>query len=96
MGHQHEHHSHHEAAPSETSMSFEEKAAKLIAHWIHHNNDHGQNYARWVDDFKAHGFHEAAETLAAAEALTRQITETLNLAASQIPPNKASDTEKTG
>lgn len=87
MGHQHEHHSDHETVSSETTMSFEEKAAKLIAHWIHHNNDHGQNYARWADDFKAHGLVEAAETLATAEALTRQITEILKRAASQIPPN---------
>lgn len=95
MDHEHQHHGHNGAASSETTMPFEEKAAKLIAHWIHHNEDHGQNYARWVEDFKAHGFKEAAESLSTAETLTRQITETLNRAASQISGGKGIDAGET-
>lgn len=66
-------------------MSFEEKAAKLIAHWIQHNNEHGQNYLRWTRDFRNQGFLDAADLLEVAEELTRQITRALTKAAGLIP-----------
>jgi hypothetical protein len=84
MGHHHNHNE-HKAAPTETTISFEEKAAKLIAHWIHHNEDHGQGYARWAKDFQEHGYSEAAKLIQGTVELSQQITRALTQAARLIP-----------
>jgi len=45
MGHDHEHHHHN----TETSLTFEEKMAKLLKHWIKHNGDHAATYREWAE-----------------------------------------------
>lgn len=84
------HHHGHEAGAPESTMPFEEKAVKLIEHWIQHNNDHGRNYTRWAMDFRHRGFADAADLLDVAEELTRQITSALKKAAGMIPPGDKS------
>lgn len=85
--HHHHHHGHgvESIKSTENIMPFEEKAAKLIAHWIQHNSEHGQNYLRWARDFRNQGFSDAADLLDVAEELTRQITSALTKAAGLIP-----------
>jgi hypothetical protein len=85
MGDHHHHHHGHGAESTENTMTFEEKAAKLITHWIQHNNEHGQSYLRWAGDFRNQGFSDAADLLDVAEELTRQITSALTKAAGLIP-----------
>jgi len=44
--HQHGHHHGHSHDHSE--MTFNEKIAKLLDHWIQHNNDHAESYQGWA------------------------------------------------
>jgi hypothetical protein len=81
--HQHGHGHGHES--NAKSLSFEEKAAKLIDHWIRHNDEHGRNYTCWARDFRNHGFSDAADLLDVAEELSRQITGVLKKAAGVLP-----------
>jgi hypothetical protein len=84
MGHHH-HHEEHGAVHSETTVSFEEKAGKLIAHWIHHNIEHAKSYERWAQEFEQHGLVEAARLLESVGSLTDQMTQILEQVAEQIP-----------
>lgn len=84
MGHHH-HHTEHHGSHSEPSVSFEEKAGKLIAHWIHHNNEHARSYERWIAEFRQHGLDEAARLLESVGNLTDQMTQILEQIAHQLP-----------
>ncbi|MDA8140666.1 MAG: hypothetical protein M0036_18630 [Desulfobacteraceae bacterium] len=88
MGHHHEqdHHSHHHG-PDAHELSFAQKAAKLVEHWIAHNEDHAGNYRRWANEFRQHQLTEAAALLESAAELTRQINQILDQASQFIPTN---------
>jgi hypothetical protein len=72
----HQHHDHSSENPSQ-SISFPEKAHKLIDHWIKHNDDHAQSYHQWAKTFRLNGMASAATLLESAAELTRQINLTL-------------------
>jgi hypothetical protein len=84
MGH-HDHHTEHGDTHSESAVSFDEKAGKLIAHWIHHNNEHAKSYERWIGEFRHHGLEEAARLLESVGSLTDQMTQILEQIADQLP-----------
>ena len=80
MGHHHdEHHGH-----GSHELSFAEKGAKLLDHWIQHNTDHLGSYRRWVMEFRTHQHAEVADLLESVVELTEKINETLNVAAKRL------------
>jgi hypothetical protein len=84
--HERHHHEHsHGHGHGGSSLPLTEKAAKLIAHWIHHNQEHGQNYGRWAGEFRAHNLPDAAAALEEAIEYTRKIDLALHKAARGIP-----------
>jgi hypothetical protein len=50
-----QHHHHHHDHESQGELSFEEKMAKLLEHWIKHNQNHASNYRNWAEKAKANG-----------------------------------------
>jgi hypothetical protein len=70
------------------TLSFSQKAHKLLDHWIHHNEDHAQSYYQWASEFRNHDFAEAAVLLEAAAELSAQINHALRQAAGQIPTSE--------
>lgn len=81
MAHHHDHGNdhghHHEEAPS--ALSFEEKMAKLIDHWLQHNTDHAKSYREWAEKARDHqleGVGEILEDIAASTlAMNRKFEE---------------------
>jgi len=57
------HHHHHHSPDSQGELSFNEKMAKLLEHWIKHNQDHASNYRKWAEKAKANGKGKAGEFL---------------------------------
>lgn len=86
MGHHHD--GDREHGHEADQLPFCEKAAKLLQHWQHHNDDHAGNYYRWADAFRQHEFPEAAALLEAAAELTRQINQVLNEAHQLVSAGK--------
>jgi len=62
MSDDHHHHDH----DSIGELSFDEKMAKLLDHWIKHNQDHALNYRNWAEKAKANGKDEAGMLLGEA------------------------------
>jgi len=75
-GHQHHHHSGEEAQ----ALGFTEKMDKLLAHWIHHNEDHASNYKEWAQRATDENQSEIAAKLEKAAFLTDQITQVFRTA----------------
>ena len=80
MGHHHGHD--HDKEGKE--LTFAEKAARLIDHWIHHNSEHAENYRRWADQFRSNKLEAAAAALEEAAGLTARIDQALRAAAAGI------------
>ncbi len=76
--HHHDHHGHHHHdhghEDGSGQMSLEEKAVRLLEHWIAHNDDHGANYSQWADKLRQHGHIGAAEALDRVGELTERIS----------------------
>jgi hypothetical protein len=81
------HHDHSSEHPGQ-SISFSEKAHKLIEHWLKHNDDHAQSYRQWADTFRQNGLASAAVLLESAAELTQQINLTLSEASQLVDPTK--------
>ena len=85
--HQHEHghtHAHDHGTPG--TLSFPEKMAKLLDHWIQHNNDHASDYRSWAAKATAENLPEAAALLEEAADMTRQISEKFEAATKLMTP----------
>ncbi|MDM8524934.1 hypothetical protein QUF80_16310 [Desulfococcaceae bacterium HSG8] len=76
--HDHHHHDHHET-PS--AMSFDEKLAKLLEHWIKHNDDHAENYKDWAKKAKDNDMTDVAAVLEEAARITLSVTKQFEKAA---------------
>lgn len=77
------------ASESEHSeLSFTEKTRKLLAHWVHHNEEHARRYDQWASACRTNGLGEAADLLAQAAALTGQINRALEQAQATIPEKR--------
>ncbi len=72
----HDHHHGHEHHHDHTSgdMPLEQKAVKLLEHWIRHNDDHGQNYLQWAEQLRKNGYLKAADALDEVLKLTVRIS----------------------
>ncbi len=73
-GHQHHgiqpegHHDHHEGHDPKddrepSALSMKEKLAKMLEHWIHHNEEHAASYRRWGQHAQSEGLVHVAELL---------------------------------
>ncbi len=69
------HHPHHHDHDSHGGMSFDEKMAKLLDHWIKHNEDHAINYRNWAEKAKANGKDKAGVLLAEAAEMSLAINQ---------------------
>ena len=75
--HDKNHHHHHEVQPQSSSktLSPEEKLAKLLDHWVRHNEDHAQTYRDWGGQAKEIKLEKVAQLLEEAAQMTEQISE---------------------
>jgi hypothetical protein len=78
----HHHHHTHDDTPEE--MGFEEKMAKLLAHWIHHNGDHAQSYRDWSEKARGSNLDEVAAILDQVAVMTEEITGKFQQALDQV------------
>jgi hypothetical protein len=69
--HQHDHHHHEHKA----KMSDTDKLAKLLDHWVSHNNDHADNYSLWSGKAEELGLEKVARLLKDAADLTHAISD---------------------
>lgn len=72
--HDHHHHEHGQQEPKNV-MSDREKLAKLLDHWVSHNNDHADNYTQWSGKAQEMGLEQVAGLLKDAADLTHAISE---------------------
>ena len=68
-------HHHHHDHDSHGELSFDEKMAKLLEHWIKHNQDHALNYRNWAEKAKANGIDKAGILLEEAADMSLAINE---------------------
>jgi hypothetical protein len=71
----HHHHHHHHDHDSNGELSFDEKMAKLLDHWVKHNQDHALNYRNWAEKAKANGKAKAGLFLEEAADMSLAINE---------------------
>jgi hypothetical protein len=81
--HEKDHQYSHSPAPG-SAMSLQEKAVKLLDHWIRHNNDHAETYREWADRLAGEGMAEAAALLVEAADMCVQINDLFSGTAEQI------------
>lgn len=89
--HPHHHHSQHghgndhghDHEPS-LEMTFHEKMEKLLTHWIHHNQDHVQNYRKWADKAMEEGLMEIGGLIQEAAVNSQQVEVTLQNALERL------------
>ena len=82
----HDHDHHHGHAHSHTPLSFPEKLAKILAHWIQHNDHHAADYRQWARDAREGGQAAVAELLDQAADLTDAISERFREAGDKVKP----------
>ena len=71
--HDHDHDHHHDHGPVE--MSFSEKMAKLLDHWIGHNDDHAKSYQGWADQARQNQLTRVAVLIEEAAAMSLAVNE---------------------
>ena len=81
------HHDHDGSRSDDAVLSFEEKAHKLLEHWIRHNTDHAENFRQWAQEFQKNDLAPVATLLISAADLTLQINLALQQALSQLDAN---------
>ena len=76
MSHHHDHDHHHHGHSHDTSgeMPFEEKLARLLAHWIKHNDDHAGSYRDWAGKARNGNQGDVADVLDQVAEMTEEIT----------------------
>ena len=70
-----ENHHHHHDHDSHGELSFDEKMAKMLDHWIKHNQDHALNYRNWAEKAKANDQHQAAVLLEEAADMSLSVNQ---------------------
>ncbi|MFO7751065.1 MAG: hypothetical protein R6V54_13330 [Desulfobacteraceae bacterium] len=86
----HHHHHHDDDNHSSTGhghqdpLSFNDKIAKLLEHWIDHNNSHRDNYLSWAGKAEEEALSRAASLLKEAALASDTVTEKLEAALKTI------------
>ncbi len=81
-GHGHDHHDH--GGSEGEGMPFEEKLAKILEHWVRHNNDHVSNYRDWAERARKADMPDVAELLDEAAGLNLRMNEVFEKAKSLV------------
>ena len=92
MTHSHHHHNHnhnhdHDHSGQDKSiseLSFKDKMAALLDHWIEHNNSHKDNYLSWADKAEKESLAKTASLLNEAARISEDISEKLKAAREDI------------
>lgn len=71
----HHHHDHHDHTHGTLEMTFEEKIAKLLDHWIKHNDDHANTYRGWADQARQNHLDEVAAIIDEAAEMNLTVNE---------------------
>lgn len=99
MSHHHEHdhqndHEHHHGhdhchghSHRQSPLSFSEKLATILDHWIQHNGHHAEDYRQWAKNARDNGQAAAAQMLESAAELTETISGRLREAAATVQPD---------
>ncbi|MFO7886310.1 MAG: hypothetical protein R6U68_15955 [Desulfobacteraceae bacterium] len=83
-GHGHHHHDHSAQNKSTSELSFKDKMAALLDHWIEHNNSHKDNYLSWADKAEKESLAKTASLLNEAARISEDISEKLKAALEDI------------
>lgn len=74
--HDHPHHHHHgHSHDTASELPFEEKLARLLAHWIKHNDDHAGSYRDWAEKARSGSQEKVAAVLDQVAEMTEAITD---------------------
>jgi len=77
--HSHAPHTHSQGQPGE--MSFEEKMATLLDHWLKHNADHAENYREWAQKAAQNHMEDVGKLLEEMADMTMEMNRKLASAA---------------
>lgn len=77
-------HHHHEQKDTQSSLTFDAKMIKLLAHWVKHNEDHAGTYRDWAQRAEDNGMHEIAKLLHEVAEMTIMINARFAEASSHI------------
>lgn len=64
-----------------------EKLQVLLPHWIAHNKDHGQEFAKWAALAETQGQNEVASLIAEAAAILDKANHNLTMALARLGGN---------
>ncbi|MGD8366734.1 MAG: hypothetical protein PVG78_03750 [Desulfobacterales bacterium] len=78
--HDHSHHHPHDHAHQGQQMPVDEKIARLLEHWIQHNDDHIRSYREWAEKARAQGLAEVAAKIDEAAEMTAAVSEAFHQA----------------
>lgn len=83
--HDHDHHDHDQGhSHRAVSLSFPEKLAKLLDHWVQHNDHHAEDYRKWAKDARENGQAAVADLLWSAADLTDTISDRFREAGERV------------
>ena len=89
MSHHHHDHDHaghhHDHTHGQVEMPFAEKIAKLLDHWVKHNDDHALTYRGWADQARQNHLDEVARIIEEAAEMNLAINEKFEKAKQLIP-----------
>ncbi|OQW96892.1 MAG: hypothetical protein BWK74_07510 [Desulfobacteraceae bacterium A6] len=80
----HDNHNHHNHETAST-LSFDQKMAKLLEHWIKHNKEHAETYRDWAKKAKNKDMGKVFILLEDAAAITEGINKKFEEALRMIP-----------
>lgn len=84
--HDHDHHDHHHSNDGNSEMSMEEKIAKLLSHWLKHNEEHAKSYELWAQRATSHGLAEVGALIEKAAGKARAADEDFRAALDLLKP----------
>jgi len=82
--HEHDHTHHHGHHHGHSTMSFPDKLAKLLDHWIDHNDHHTEDYRKWAKEARENGQEDVAVLLESVAQLTGTISDRFREAGEKI------------
>lgn len=82
MSHHHDHDPNHDH--DRAPLTFTEKMAKLLDHWIQHNDHHAEDYRQWAQEARQNNQAVVAEQLESAAELTETISDRFRKAAETV------------
>lgn len=80
-----DHHHHHHDHQQPVELSFDRKLAKLLEHWIRHNQDHARTYSDWATKAAAESKGEVSVLLNEAVSLTLDLNRRFEKALKKLP-----------